>query len=195
MDVLVAPQHETRMARPRPVFARGAASPLRGSAALGSLRSPSLRLTPKGRSSREGKQFTERNLHRQGLSAWEMDGTGKLQEIGRYKSQNCSVQQVVLSKDRAWAAVENSPKLEILGVTNPKKIHAVVSEAGQGLFYGKTIPPKLTPDGLLPVIWHMGGPVCYDFQTLPPHRYSPEKIFGGYFISTPLQRGGQSGSA
>ena len=29
-------------------FARGAASPLRGSAALGSLRSPSLRLTPEG---------------------------------------------------------------------------------------------------------------------------------------------------
>ena len=45
-------------------FARGAASPLRGSAALGSLRSPSLRLTTQGWRRREEGQFTERVLHR-----------------------------------------------------------------------------------------------------------------------------------
>jgi hypothetical protein len=45
-------------------FARGASLPLRGSAALGSLRSPSLRLTPEGQGRREGRQFTERLLHR-----------------------------------------------------------------------------------------------------------------------------------
>ncbi len=44
-------------------FARGAPSPLRGSAALGSLRSPSLRLTPEGPRRMEERQFTERNLH------------------------------------------------------------------------------------------------------------------------------------
>ena len=53
------------MARPRPVFcARGAPPPLRGSAALGSLRSPSLRLTTQGWRRREEGQFTERVLHR-----------------------------------------------------------------------------------------------------------------------------------
>lgn len=46
---LETPQQETNVARPRPVFhQREAASPLWGSAALGSLRSPSLRLAPKG---------------------------------------------------------------------------------------------------------------------------------------------------
>jgi hypothetical protein len=45
-------------------FARGTASPLRGSAALGSLRSPSLRLTPEGRSRMEERQFTESKIHR-----------------------------------------------------------------------------------------------------------------------------------
>ena len=44
-------------------FARGAPPPLRGSAALGSLRSPSLRLTPEGWRRREERQFTERLLH------------------------------------------------------------------------------------------------------------------------------------
>jgi hypothetical protein len=37
--------------------------PLRGSAALGSLRSPSLRLTPEGWRRREERKFTERLLH------------------------------------------------------------------------------------------------------------------------------------
>jgi hypothetical protein len=46
---LETPQQETNMACPRPIFyEKGAASPLLGSAALGSLRSPSLRLTQKG---------------------------------------------------------------------------------------------------------------------------------------------------
>lgn len=45
-------------------FARGALCPLRGSAALGSLRSPSLRLTPEGAKQMEERQFTERFLHR-----------------------------------------------------------------------------------------------------------------------------------
>jgi len=46
-------------------FVRGTALPLRGSAALGSLRSPSLRLTPEGQGGMNEAQFTERNLHRQ----------------------------------------------------------------------------------------------------------------------------------
>ena len=48
---------------PSTSFSRAPLSPLRGSAALGSLRSPSLRLTPEGWGRRKERQITERVLH------------------------------------------------------------------------------------------------------------------------------------
>jgi len=56
---LATPQPETAVTTLDQFFARGAASPFRGSAALGSLR-----LTPEGWSGMEEEQITERNLHR-----------------------------------------------------------------------------------------------------------------------------------
>lgn len=115
----------------------------------------------------------------EGLSVWEWDEAGKPVEVGRYGKEGGSVQQVVVSEDGAWAVIENGPRLEIVDVSNPKDIRVVVSEAGPGLFYGKSIASRFTPDGLVPVIWHMGGPVWYDLKASPPRRYSGATVPSG----------------
>jgi hypothetical protein len=62
LDVFAAPppNRKPQWAAPDQFFARGTALPLRGSAARGSLRSSSLRLTPEGQGGMNEEQFTEK---------------------------------------------------------------------------------------------------------------------------------------
>ena len=61
---LLTPQQETKCDPPSTSFSRAVRlCPLRDSAALGSLRSPSLRLAPEGAEAQEQRQFTETLLH------------------------------------------------------------------------------------------------------------------------------------
>ena len=76
-------------------FARGASSPLRGSAARSSLRSPSLRLTPEGCSRREERQFTEAVLHRPDdafMQRWRIQDN-QLESINRNLNDIRSIEQ------------------------------------------------------------------------------------------------------
>ncbi|PAW77660.1 MAG: hypothetical protein B9S32_10300 [Verrucomicrobia bacterium Tous-C9LFEB] len=118
-----------------------------------------------------------------GLSVWELEGNDPPREIGRFAKPGCSVQQVVLSPDGAWAVIENGPRLEILDLADPKDIRVVLGETGPGLFYGKMIAPRSTANGLLPVVWHMGGPVWYDLKLSPPRRHSPNTVPTGKLMN------------
>lgn len=118
-----------------------------------------------------------------GLSVWELEGSNPPREVGRFAKAGCSVQQVVLSEDGAWAVIENGPRLEILDVSDPKNIQVMLSENGPGLFYGKMIAPQPTTTGLIPVVWHMGGPVWYDVKSSPPRRHSPTTVPTGKLMN------------
>ncbi len=102
-------------------FARVAPPSLRGSAALGSLRSPSLRLTPEGWRRREERQITERLLHPQQLAP------RRFRTVGNYEGSTvfcfllaCSNLPIMLVLNR-WQAFRTVPReaIILLRLTQP----------------------------------------------------------------------------
>jgi hypothetical protein len=101
------------------------------------------------------------------LSIWEHLGSGKLRALGRYRSTDNAVRQVVVADQYALLSV-GAASLHIVDVSNPHEPTLVLKDSRLGLFYYNPIAQGLLADRYACCHWHVTGLYWYDVSSDSP---------------------------